>query len=514
VEPIGNSNSRATSDQPSVTLSSNAVVLGNEKIDGAGTLAITGAVGNLGSLNVSGNTGTLGVKTLTIDANSSMSILMGNLILDGVNLTNNGAITWFSGGNITSGTASTVTNNGTFTVTGGDHTYEAGADLTNSGTFTISLASATKDLSFDSRLTDNLGAVVNVVVGNLYLTSTDTVSAPVAVNGNAALYITGGYVANVGAGITGQGTVDVDTVFGSITAAAGLNFSVSPLMKLTNFGDLTGPGLFQLNGGLYSQGGSVTTTSVQTTLVNLNVGGGLRALAVSGGSTVQFNGGSWNSGNIDMSGGSELDNLGSFLIRSGAQVTMDPNDISRFMNTPTGTVTFAGLGTVSFNTYFSTAGTITDAGQTVDFLKGLSQTGGLVNLVSGTFDFLNNPFGYTLSVGVFQASGTIANGNLVVQGGTLELTGDLAITGNLTLGAGGIVQVDADAVSYGRVDVTGTATLGGGLTVKLAQGYVPAKGTKRTILTATAGANGAFAAPPAGWQINKPNANTVELQKL
>ena len=99
-----------------------------------------------------------------------------------------------------------------------------------------------------------------------------------------------------------------------------------------------------------------------------------------------------------------------------------------------------------------------------------------------------------------------------MQGGTLELTGTLALSGDLTLNAGGTVQVDASAAAYGRLDVTGTANLGGTLTVSLAPGYVPPKGTKKTILTATVGVVGAFA-PPATWQINA-NANTVELEKL
>ena len=50
--------------------------------------------------------------------------------------------------------------------------------------------------------------------------------------------------------------------------------------------------------------------------------------------------------------------------------------------------------------------------------------------------------------------------------------------------------------------------------VSLAPGYVPPKGTKRTILTATGGFVGAFGTIPATWQINRPNANTVELEKL
>lgn len=131
--------------------------------------------------------------------------------------------------------------------------------------------------------------------------------------------------------------------------------------------------------------------------------------------------------------------------------------------------------------------------------------------------FLLAGFGYTLSWVLFKASGTILGEPLSVQGGTLELSGVLTLTGNLILNAGGTLQVDigdpTEPDPWGSVNVTGTATLGGTLTVKLKNGLPPAQ--SRPIITTTGGAVGNFATVPAGWQINKVNNNkTVELQKL
>ncbi len=505
------------------TLTATSVTMTGASVAGAGTLSIAGAANAPGSfVEAAGITlPTIGVGSLTIDANSSMTLNSG-VKFDGVALTNNGLIQW-NLGNITTGAASTVTNKNTITVSGGDHTYAAGADFTNNGTFTVMLTDSSKSLTFNSAFTHAtpagaappVPAFVNVMSGNLRLTGADTVSAVMSVGG--ALYITGTFTASAGASINGAGTVEVNGGAGILSAAAGLNFAISPLLRLINTGDIRGAGSFQLNGGLFSQDGFINGTTVVASSMNCSstiLGGGGMGLTVNNAS-LQFNGGTWTSGQILLLNISTLRNAGAFNISSTDDMNARVADTSTFENSASGTVTFAGAGTKVFTCAITSAGTMNLAGQTIQFKKGISQTGGSVVLGGGTIDLTLNQT-YTISGGVFNANGTMNNGNLIVQGGTLELSGVLALTGNLTLNAGGTLQVDTNAVGpWGRVNITGNATLAGTLAVVIQGGIVPPAGAQ-TILTATGGAVGAFAVlpPPAVWKVNRPNANTVELEKL
>ena len=103
-------------------------------------------------------------------------------------------------------------------------------------------------------------------------------------------------------------------------------------MKLTG-GDLTGPGSFQLDGGLFSQNGFLFGTTVQAASARFTNGGGFALNARN--STLQFAGGTWDSGQIQMTN-STLLNAGAFTISSTDSMIRDvarPVDNSNFQNT-------------------------------------------------------------------------------------------------------------------------------------------------------------------------------------
>jgi autotransporter-associated beta strand protein len=99
-------------------------------------------------------------------------------------------------------------------------------------------------------------------------------------------------------------------------------------------------------------------------------------------------------------------------------------------------------------------------------------------------------------------------GATTVNAGTLKLRGSLA--GGLTIGSGGKLAVDLgpDGASYGAV--AGAVTLGGTLTLNLADGYQPAVGQSWTLIGGASGFSGGFSSvTPAGYKAVASGGNLV-----
>ena len=138
-------------------------------------------------------------------------------------------------------------------------------------------------------------------------------------------------------------------------------------------------------------------------------------------------------------------------------------------------------------------------------------TGTLTNAAGGTILSSAGAGGPRTINAQLNNQGTLAlapGGNAT---GLLTINGGLTTSGTISLKLGGTTAI----TQYDRVAVTGSATLGGTLSVGVANGFVPASGNTFSVLTTTGPISGTFATTtivPAG--ITQPptyNANSVVL---
>jgi len=144
------------------------------------------------------------------------------------------------------------------------------------------------------------------------------------------------------------------------------------------------------------------------------------------------------------------------------------------------------------------SGGLTKNGAGMLELQGTHSYTGPTQVNAGTF-VLNGTITSPVSVApgvTFGGTGTI-QGNLVNNGflSPGNSPGVLTITGDLTLNSGGTLQIEVAGRNPGefdRIDVAGTATLGGTLAVSFLDGFTPEAGETFTFLTAGGGVNGEF----------------------
>ena len=142
----------------------------------------------------------------------------------------------------------------------------------------------------------------------------------------------------------------------------------------------------------------------------------------------------------------------------------------------------AQAGTLQFhNTFTQTAGTTALAG------------GSLGNGSSGTMNFQG---GTLTGTGIIIGDGTVSNTGAVINPGGTNAAGTLAITGNFTQGAGGVLSIELGGATPGtqhdQLAVGGNATLDGTLELAKINGFFPAGGSQFQVLTYGA-RSGAFA---------------------
>ena len=130
-------------------------------------------------------------------------------------------------------------------------------------------------------------------------------------------------------------------------------------------------------------------------------------------------------------------------------------------------------------------------------LSGDNSYSGATNVAGGTLNVSGSVTSATTVQDGARIGGTGRTGDLTVaSGGTLapgNSIGTLSVDGDLTLAEGAIYQVEADAAGNSdRVDVTGTASLNGGVFALASDGDY-AIATDYRILTAAGGISGAFA---------------------
>ncbi|AYJ86567.1 hypothetical protein D3Y57_12050 [Sphingomonas paeninsulae] len=416
--------------------------MGNVTLSAANTFSGSTTI-NAGTLSLAGGSAIASSGSVSVNAGATLNLLDDETItsLNGAGAVTLGANTLFLGTNDSSSTLSGIVSgaggitqigSGTLTLSG-INTY-TGTTLIDGGAFVLGASNALAEASTLS---------LNNAIGDIGA-NTDTVAAfnltNSALNGTgtltAAIYsLSNGVVnANLGAGALTQ--VSGTTTLNGTSAAETVAISGGTLLlgasdRLANTAALT-----------LAASGTFDLASFNQTVAQLN-GSGVIALG-SGTLTVAQNVETDYAGSISGAGG---------LIKSGTG-----NLVLSGASTYTG-ATLVSDGILSVNGQIASAVTISGTGR----LGGNGQVGGV-----------------TISSGA-----TLAPGNSI---------GTLNINGNLTIAAGAYYAVDVSPTAADRVNVTGTVTLQGGTVQVLATGAAYAPTTSYTILSATGGVSGKFAA--------------------
>ncbi|MDP1840629.1 MAG: autotransporter-associated beta strand repeat-containing protein, partial [Reyranella sp.] len=421
-----------------------------------GALRINGGTFNLNGNNqtvgtLSGTGGTLALGAGTLTAGESLSTTLSSVI------TGSGAFVKQGTGTLTLLGANTYAGGTTVSagVLQGNATSLQGAivnnatvvfDQTGSGTYAGNLSGS--------------GRLIKQNAGTLILTGTTSHTGGTTVSG--------GVLQGTAANLRGTITNNASVVFDQATAGtyAG-NMSGSGSLTKTGAGVLTVSGNNSYTGG--------TTVSAGTFRL-----GSATALPTMGALTV--NGGIFDLNGFNLTVGS-LAGSGGTISLGGSNLIADDASNTTLSTTITGTggITKSGAGLLNLT------GTNTYTGPTSITGGRLSVNGTITSNV--TVGSGGNLGGSGTITGTVTNSGTLAPGNSI---------GTLAVVGSYTQAAGSTYQVEANAQAQAdRINVTGapgTATINGGTVQALAAPGVYAPSTTYTILNATGGVTGTYAA--------------------
>ncbi|WP_246250770.1 autotransporter domain-containing protein [Bradyrhizobium cajani] len=406
-----------------VTNTAGATISGGTR----GVVAIgTADVINAGTITGTSTYGIYAGTSATVMSNSAAATITGGQSAihsaGTANVTNAGSLTGTSDSGIFAQIKATVTNNTAASITGGQYgVYANAADVTNAGNITGGLSG------------------IRAAGGSLNLTNSGTISGTAGASdgafalSNATVTNTAGATISGGArGVVAIGAADV-----------------------TNAGTITGIATY----GIYA-GTSATVTNMTGASIT---GGTIGILAVAAGGSSIFNAGS-------ISGGTAIQFAG-----AGNTLTLAPgSSISgNVLGTGNDTFQLGGSGAASFDVsqigaaaQYQGFGTFNKIGNSTWTLTGTSTFAGPVNVNGGTLGVdgdLTSASNLTVTAGATLGGNGIV-GNTTIDGGTLSpghSIGLLSVQGNLVFTAAASYLVEVSASSADRVNVTGTATLGG-----------------------------------------------------
>ncbi len=412
----------------------------------------------IGSLSSLGGTVMLGTATLTTGGDNSDSGYSG--IIEGAGhlvKTGTGTMT-LSGANTHSGSttiaagALQITNNSALGT--GSVSVSSGAELRLSG-----VTSLANNIVLNGTGIANGGALRHVS-GNAFLNGGITLGSASRINSDSSISL---------GNITGA---DTDLILGGTG-----NMTVS--LVATGAGSVTkdGSGTVILSGANTFTGATIIKDGALRTFSSGIADNGAVVISAPGVWQMGFSetiGSLAGSGTVQMRGTEQL------TVGGDNTSTTFSGEIETYQNTNaslrkigTGTFTMAGIGTYTDNT-------IVDGGKLV--VNG--------SLAASSMTIVN-------AAGTLGGSGTV--GNTEINGGTLapgNSIGELKVQGNLSLTAASTYLVEVSPANADRVNVTGTATLGGA-TVNAS--FAPGSYVNRqyTIVNATGGVIGTF-----GTQVN------------
>jgi hypothetical protein len=444
-------------------------------LNNQGTLSVsTGDTMKIGTsaggalLNFSGTTLTGG--TYAVSGTLQFGASGTNVVTDAANISLTGggaAIIDFGGHNVLTKLA-TITSAGSLTLSSGAN-FTTAANFTNNGKLTVNAGSkftVTGALSNFNSSTDTLTGGSYTVAGRLDFAGANiaTDAANITLNGT-------GEIVNSTSG--GNGLANLST----ITSAG--SFTLDSKASFTTAGNLTDDGRLTVNSG--------STLTVNGRLTNFN--GSTETLA-SGtytvGGTLKFNGANIvnNAANLTISGtaakilNGTTNGLANFANNTGSfTVTGDGNfttGSAAFTNSGRITVATGSALTVGGgNSYTQSAGTTTVDGTLSASGTGINVTGG--NILGGGELSGNVTFGGSGKTPTISAGDSGKAGLLAITGNYTQLS-----TASMNSFIGGTTV----GTQYSQLQVGGTASLAGTLTVTLASGFTPTIGSTFTVLTA------------------------------
>jgi T5SS/PEP-CTERM-associated repeat protein/autotransporter-associated beta strand protein len=322
---------------------------------------------------------------------------------------------------------------------------------TGQGSLTIDGGSSLSK-AFSSYVGFLSGSLGNVTVSNGTWASSGELF--MGYSGTGSLTISGGTVSNTNgfAGVNAGSTGTVNVSGGNWTNSGNLTIGSAGNGTL----NLTGNGTVSVGSGLLSLAGSSGKTGTLN-LGNGTAAGTLSAATITGGNGTAVV-------NINQSG--------SYTLGSNMTGRLSLNHIGTGTTTLTGNSTYAGNTTIS-------AGTLLLAG-------GGSLGNGAVAVNGGQFTVNGAVGNGGVAVGngaTLAGNGTISGAVSIASGGTLAPGNSPGIinTGNLSLAAGSLLSAEITGsgtvagTDYDQVNVTGTISLLGNLTLTLTS-YTPADG--------------------------------------
>lgn len=331
-------------------------------------------------------------------------------------IVNNGTVNW-SGGNLRSGSAGTITNSGNWndtTTSQVNAAYGGGATFINAvgGTYTKSAGTTTFNVPFS-----NSGAV-NVTGGTLNLATGGTFydGSSIGSSGSGVAQLTGGV-------LTGNGT-------GVFTAT---NFLLTG-GQLS--GNMTFLGTTNWVGSNFNTAGTATIGATGTMDITSAADHDFQGHAIVNNGTVN-----WLAGNLRSGSNGSITNNATWNDAASAQVNGAYGGGTTFTNAATGV-------------YNKTAG-VTTMGSGIFVNEGtVSVTGGQLDLVGGTLSNgstigSSGPGLVQLTSGTLTASGTVNVQNFVLAGGTV--TGNQTFAGSLTWTGADFNSANTTTISSGSV---------------------------------------------------------------
>jgi hypothetical protein len=334
------------------------------------------------------------------------------------------------------------------------------SNFTNSGTVTVAAGA-----SFNG--SGSVQSPVIVPSGNTVTTTAgETISSGLFVAGGTldvtgSLTVDGQLTLGPGSTLTGGGTVNA---YGGLAIDVGNGESAvpSPIVlsgtTLNNYGVATFNAGLNFNSGMFLEGGAVFNNLAGASFTIVSLDG---AIVAGDGSAVAFN----NAGTLTCSAGAGLSiavpfsNSGSVIVQQGGALGF--NNASN-----SGTVTVASSASLDVSTYTQTAGSTVLNGGTIN--------GGSISINGGALS------------GTGTINATVTNGGQVIPGGT-GAAGTLTINGNYTQTAAGALDIKLGGTTagtqYSQLTVSGTAALGGTLSVATIGSFAPAFGNLFQVLT-------------------------------
>jgi T5SS/PEP-CTERM-associated repeat protein/autotransporter-associated beta strand protein len=321
---------------------------------------------------------------------------------------------------------------------------------------------------------------VSQLAGTTILSGVNTWSGLAVVEGGELRAGVAGALSSGNTVVVNGGTLNLDGFDHAIAELSGIGGTVAlgtAVLTVNQAGGTTFAGVISGTGSLTKQGaGTLTLTGTNS------YGGGT---TITAGTLAIGNGGT--SGSI----AGDITNNAALAFNRSDALTYAGNITGTGSLTKQGgeTLTLTGVNSYQGSTTID-AGIIEVAtgGSIISSVTTVNAGGFIVNGLAGSVNVLSGFLGGTGTVGgtTIYAGGTLAPGNPI---GTV---GTIGVNGNLIFDAGANYDVDVSPTDADRTNVTGAATLAGGVNATYQTGTYTAK--RYTILNATNGITGTFGA--------------------